>query len=239
MRFDPVISIGSLLAGLSVLVSVAALAYGWRKDRQFRRREYADHIRTAAGRIAVALERWQLIARQFCDDLLPTLEDAARLATEGRDPAAAARLLRAAMLTRRAEITRRIVDERLEAAYVDLYGYDPRIHVLFTAAIQRMQAIDRDAFTSIETLLIADLQGAATTDGDAIAAELRTRCADLAAAYTAATGAVIEGFRAEMLALITASDDRIIARAVDFRSVEDALPPAKVAAPADTSSQGQ
>ncbi|MFM9107904.1 MAG: hypothetical protein ACKOWF_14530 [Chloroflexota bacterium] len=232
MRFDPDLSIGSVLAGLSVLVSAAALAYGWRKDRQFRHREYADLIRTAAGRVAVALERWQLIARQLSDDLPPVLVEAARLAVDGDDRPAAAHLLRTTLLSRRAAIALRIADERLEAAYVDLYGYDPRIHALFTGAVQRMQAIDRQAFAAIEDRLMRDLGNFTDRSAEALATALRMHCDDLTAAYVSATGRVIEGFRAEMLKLIEADDDRIIARKVDFQTADQAMPAVPDALPA-------
>ncbi|MGI9252794.1 MAG: hypothetical protein ACR2J8_03540 [Thermomicrobiales bacterium] len=105
-----------------MLISAAALAQGWCKDHQFHRREFADTIRAAAGRVAVSLERWQILARQLCDTLQPTMLDAARIAADEGDSSRAAHTLRTALLHERAVIAARIADARIEAAYVDLYG---------------------------------------------------------------------------------------------------------------------
>ena len=140
------LSIGSLLTAVLVLISAAALAYGWRQDRQLRRREYADRIRGAAGRIAALLERWPILARQFFDDLQPLVIEVGRMAACREDRAAPRHTLRKGLYEHRAAVARRIAEERLEAAYVDLYGYAPRIHELFLGAVERLKTIDAKAF---------------------------------------------------------------------------------------------
>ncbi|MGI9252795.1 MAG: hypothetical protein ACR2J8_03545 [Thermomicrobiales bacterium] len=89
-----------------------------------------------------------------------------------------------------------------------------------------MQAIDRIAFQRAETHILQTLAAAAPTrDTEAIAAALRAECDRLTASYTADTGKVIDGFRGEMLKVITATDDQVIRRHVPFALSDDALHP--------------
>lgn len=125
--------------------------------------------------------------------------------------------------------TRRISDERLESAYVDPYGYDPRIHGLFLGALERLKDVDRHAFALVratfERAFGEQAQAPNATGPDAV----ETLCHDLddlAAAYQTAAGRIIDGFRAEMLAVILADDARILDRRVPLRSVAEAFPTA-------------
>jgi hypothetical protein len=143
------------------------------------------------------------------------------------DRAAPRHTLRKGLYEHRAAVARRIAEERLEAAYVDLYGYDPRIHELFLGAVERLKTIDAQAFRLVCEGMEHDLREqppAPASDAPDLGEALRRRCETLAAAYEAATYQVIEGFRAEMLKLIESDDERILARDVALASATQALP---------------
>jgi len=224
MTFDASLNIGSLLTAGSVLLSAAALGYGWHKDRQLRRQQYADAIRATAAHTASALQRWQILARQTMFDVQPAALEAARLAAAG-DRDTARHHLRTAVHEQRARSTQRIADERLEDAYTDLYGYDPRIQQLFVGAVARLAEVDRQSYRLAREELDALLRDA--PDGLS-AAELGDRlcgrCDAYATAYADATNGTVDGFRAEVLKLVLSPDERIIARQVPLAAPDDVLP---------------
>jgi hypothetical protein len=206
------ITIGNILTILSVLISAAALAYNWRKDRQLRRTEYADRIRHGASEVAAKLERWPLLVGQFFDDVQPLVHDVDRLHGDEQARREARMTLDRGLFERRALASARIAEERIESAWVDLYGYDPRIYELFLGAVSRIKAIDERYFAQLRDLVRTD----ATTDS------LQARVADLAQAYERETAPIIAAFRREVLKLVQADDAAILARAVPL---SDASPP--------------
>jgi hypothetical protein len=179
------ITIGNLLTAVSVLISAAALAYGWRKDRQLRRTEHADRIRRAAGVVAAKLERWQSVVLQVFDEVQPLLLDLER-ATDLQENVASVRygLLRG-LYELRAAASQRIFAEQLETAYIDLYGYDPRIHDLFLTAVRQLQELDERAFGQLCALagqeVVAPPTAQAGSLREAIGDDLRRQCQGLAA----------------------------------------------------------
>jgi hypothetical protein len=218
MNITGEITIGSLLTAASVLISATALAYGWRKDRQLRRTMYADGIRRAAGLIAAKLERWQSLGLQFFDDVQPLLLDVERAAAHGQETMPLRYALLRGLYEHRAVVVQRIAAEQLETAYIDLYGYDPRIHELFLGAVRRMQVIGDQIFDQMRELAWRDIPASTAAPGESSAGTidggLRRLGAEIARAYKDATDPVIAAFRAEMLKLIVASDEQILARTV-------------------------
>lgn len=214
MSFVGEITIGNIVTALSVLLSAAALAYGWRKDREFQRRQYADHVRRAAGVIAAKLERWPAIALQFIDAVQPLALEVDRLVALGEPDERARHDLLRGLYEQRAIVNQRINSEEIESAYVDLYGYDPRIHELFDGAVGRLRAIDARSFARVHDLARGD--AAAGVVAGAPGQTLQSSFMELAREYERDTNAVVEAFRAEMIELILASDEAILRRAVPF-----------------------
>src|SRR5262245_33767280 len=157
MNISGQIDIGTLLTVASVLISAAALAYGWRKDRELRRKEYADRIRRAAGVITAKLDRWQALVLRYFDDVQPFLLEVERAAAAGEDTAAARYALLRGLYEQRAVAAQRVAEEQIESAHIDLYGYDSRIHRLFLDAMNQLQEVNEQAFTRIRTLVQREL----------------------------------------------------------------------------------
>lgn len=225
MNITGEITFGNLLTAASVLLSAAALTYGWRKDRQFRRGEYADRIRRAAGLIAGKLDRWQTLALQFFDEVQPLLLDVEQAATQRQETAAARYALLRGLYEQRARTAQRIAAEQLDLAYIDLYGYDPRVHGLFLRAVSQMQRIGDESFDQMCELTWCEIAApsAACPGASPTAVEngLRRQSAAIATAYERATDAVIAAFRTEILKLIVADDDQLLGRAVPLSSASE------------------
>lgn len=222
MSFVGEVTIGNVLTVLSVLVSAAALAYGWRKDRELQRREYADRVRRAAAVVTAKLGRWPTIALQFVDAVQPLALEVDRLVTLG-EPDERARLdLLRAIYEQRAVVNRRLNDEDIESAYVELYGYDPQVHELFRVAVARLKLIDTRAFARIHALARGDADvRAGQGEGKQT---LQEQLASLAQEYERDTDKVVDAFRSEMLTLIWASDAQILQRTVPLSAPTDVFP---------------
>jgi hypothetical protein len=214
MRLNGEITIGNIMTILSVLISATALAYGWSKDRQLRRAEYADRIRHGASMVAAKLERWPVLLGQFFDEVQPLFLDVDYLQGDDTALGDARRSLDRGLFEKRALATQRIVNEQIESAWVDLYGYDPRIHHLFLIAINRIKVLDERAFAKLREL--ARRSGTPPTDAANGHDALRAEVAALALAYERESSVVIDDFRQEVLKLITADDEQILKRTVSL-----------------------
>lgn len=219
------ISLGNLLTAFSVLISASALAYGWSKDRQWRRAEYADRIRRAAGNIAAKLDRWPALALQSIDTIQPLFLELDCIDGDGPEPDQTHRLLKG-LYEARAAASQRIADEQIESAYVDLYGYDPRIHMLFLTAVECIRSIDQRTFEELRALAQGTIvPRPSTADGASNSWDaFRRHIEQLSLDYERETDAIVEAFRAEMLKLIQASDAEVLARTVPLSKPAAVLP---------------
>jgi hypothetical protein len=221
MSISGEITVGTLLTIASVLISALALTYGWRNDRRLRRKEYADRIRRAASVITAKLDRWQALVSRFFDDIQPLLLEVERTAAAGEDTAGARYALLRGLYEQRAVTAQRVAEEQIESAHIDLYGYDPRIHELFMGAINQLQEVNERAFGQLKDLVwreIAALPPAESSRHTVLQEDaLRRESAEIASAYKRDSDPILDAFRNEVLKLIEADDNHILARDVPLR----------------------
>ncbi len=222
MNLTGEITVGNLLTAASVLISAAALAYSWRNDRQLRRLEYADRIRYAAGLTASVFDRWQTLVQQFFDGVQPLIVEIDELAAQGQDTAAARRALVRGLYEHRAAVRRDVREERIESAYVDLYGYDPNVHALFLATVAQLHRIDDRAFDQLLHLAKGSQSAAPATEPESDQrATLGVQCRTLYLAHHTDSLAVIKAFHSQMLRLIQATDHQIISHRIGLASANE------------------
>lgn len=218
-------SISEAFTGISIVVSILALLYAWHKDRLLKKKEYADRIRHAASSVTAKLERWRELSLRFFDDIQPLITDVDGVLLKHRDVIVARDSLWRGLVTARAESSRRILDEQIEIAYADLYGYDARIRDLFAGGVDLLKEIDERIFREVLKRTQADvlaLSGVeATLQSAKLGNALRETCADLATQLAAELNTVLVPFRQEMIKLIEASDSQIVSKAVGITSGEE------------------
>src|SRR5271169_985382 len=131
----PTIKFPDLLTAISVLVATSGFLYAWIKDRHLRRREYADRIRRAAAETVVALGRWRELALRLYDEIQPliTETDIKAVKNQTQDPylVDVRDFLWHGLTSARAISLKRILDEKIESAYLNLYGYEPHVQALY------------------------------------------------------------------------------------------------------------
>jgi hypothetical protein len=213
-----VMEIKDALTALSVLVSVGALFYAWRKDNLLRRREHADRIRRAAGSVAARIERYRVIALSYFDEIQPVITEADRLLVREQNAVVVRDALWRDLVAQRADLHRRMLGEQIEIAYVDLFGYDPRIHALFNEAIARLRVAAFATYdVALDTAQHATLSLPKPSAGfvsGVLGNELRTVSGGLAHELDIALAHTATAVVTELMVLASASDQQIVNRKV-------------------------
>jgi hypothetical protein len=217
------ITTGDVLTALTILISLfgafVGLLIASYKDRQLRRKEYADRIRRAAGAIIAKLERWKELSLRFFEDIQPLLTDTDITLMEKKDIIATRDYLWRNLVALRATSSQRIVDEEIEIAYADLYGYDSRIQALYVNSVRQLKTIDADIFERVLADTQADVlklkEEQKPIHSARLGNALRATCANLFTELEGELDKVFEEFRQQMVKLIEADDKRIVEKTVN------------------------
>jgi hypothetical protein len=112
------------------------------RDRRLRRKEYADRIRVAAATTAVAIDRWAELASRLYDDIQALITETDVLLVKKQDIIEARDFLWRGLVEARAISSRRMLDEKLDSAYVGLYGYAPGVQKLYIFTLTSLKQAD-------------------------------------------------------------------------------------------------
>lgn len=225
LTFKAEISIGNILTTVTILVSMITLVRSWRKDIQLKRKKYADRIRRAAGLIIAKLERWRELSLSFFADIQPLITDADVKLTETQDLIAVRDSFWRDVIATRSKVLRDILSEQIEITYSDLYGYDPRVQELFTEAINRIKSIDEDIYSQVMMVTqddIFNLEDKSPYHSAQLGNLLRETIGNLANKQRHLIEDIISLYRQQMIKLIMASDEEIVAKRVQISSLESA-----------------
>jgi hypothetical protein len=224
VNFTKEITTGDLLTALTILISLIGAFLGLLiasyKDRQLRRKEYADKIRRAAGTIIAKLERWKELSLRFYEDIQPLMMDADIELMKKQDVVGTRDYLWRHLVELRATASQRIVDEEIEIAYADLYGYDSRIHTLYVDSVRRLKKVDADIFGRVLERTQSDVLRLEEQPKPFRSAKLgnalRITCTELSAKLEAQLDELVDEFRNQMVKLIEADDKLIVEKRVAF-----------------------
>lgn len=214
---------------LAVLGSVAGILVSWARDRQMRRKEYADRIRQAAAMTVAKVERWQQIFLAFFQEVQKEVTQADVGIVKRTSAVDVRDAFWLGVVDAYGRSNERLLAEEIEIAYASLYGYDPRIHALFGEAIRRLRLVGNLCYVSFldETQsLIISLGGQESTLASAdLGNALRDVVNDKRMLAQESMQSVIEPFRDEVLKLIRASDAAIFGRKIDLKAPERVFRP--------------
>jgi hypothetical protein len=216
-------------AYLAIFISAIVFIYTLYKDRILRRKEYADRIRTSAGTIIAKLERWKSLSLRFFEDIGPLLtETDFNLAING-DFNKGRYDLWIGLEKARALSSQRIVDEQIEMAYKDLYGYDPNIEDLFVRAVNELKKIDKNTYirlTKATQMDIIEVEDGYNSNEKKIlpgllGTRLRMVCGREGEDCDKKMKKIIDPFRKELLKLIVAKDKEIFEKEIEVSNSEE------------------
>lgn len=227
-NLSPSMDLSSILTIAPILISAAVFIYTLYKDRLLRRKEYADKIRTSAGTIIAKLERWETLSLRFFEDIEPILTKTDINLVKRNDFDKARYDLWMGLEKARSISSQRIVDEQVEMAYIDLYGYNPTIEDIFSRAVRELKIIDKNMYDDLRKLTQADIiqkENEYKNNGQIVLGELgidlRTTCGIQAERCKIAMDKIIEPFRNELLKLIKASDEDVVRKDVKISRSEE------------------
>lgn len=226
--FEPKVSVGDLLTAATILIAAAGLLAELRRERLLNRRSLADKVRKSAGLIVAKVDRRRRLSQSFFDELQSIITNAdIRLVAE-RDALSVRDFFWRELFLLQASIARRAVDEEIELAYADLYGFDPRIEELFSGLIGRLRKIDAVMFDALVIETQVDIISFCAKDGPFRSADLgnklRSTCMKLANASWPLMDTVTAAFEAEMSRLVSASDKEIERRCFNLLPSDEVLP---------------
>lgn len=214
---------GDVLTSISLLLALTGFLYTWSKDRNLKRREYADRIRQAAAGTVVALERWKELALRLHDDIQPLITEADVMAAghemELENVIKVREFFWHGLVSARATASLRIVAENIESAYLGLYGYEPRVQVLYDQITSSLKRADEESFlkllaeTQADTLSLRKIVG--PIESAQLGNLLRLTTSDTASELHDKMGTIVDNFRTEMMRLITATDLEIANKNVE------------------------
>jgi hypothetical protein len=134
----------------------------------------------------------------------------------------------------RAESASRIVNERIESAYLGLYGYEPRVQALYESATASLKLVDNWCYSRLLNSTqknVLDLKGSsAPLASSQLGNTLRSTVAIIASAMNENTERIVAMFRSEMMRLMTAADSDIfkkrvrVSTEIDYSSLNPPLP---------------
>jgi len=128
----------------------------------------------------------------------------------------------------RSTVNRIILDEQIELAYAELYGYDASVRDLFTQAIGALRRSDETIFGQLMVYTQRDLLGQKRKERELRSAELgnrlRVSCAEARERLSIVFEDILSPMRLEMLKLINASDDDLFAKRVTLSDWNTIMP---------------
>jgi hypothetical protein len=217
--FNPEISVGNLVAVVAAVISAAAILAALAKERALRKKELADRVRQATALVIAKLDRWKQIALQTFDQLQTAATEADGHLVAGRDEISTRDAFWKQVVTTQAALAKCVLEEEIEIAYSNLYGYDPRIHELFTGAVARLRHIESLVFLQVLNRTQNDILTLRSDENREVFSaqlgnRLRITLAESRSLLEEHMEAVLTAFRNGMMAIVCASDEELVNRKI-------------------------
>lgn len=216
LAFNHEISLGDL----SLVIAGSAFIYSLYRDRKFKEKESADKIRNAAGIIAAKIERWRELNLRFFQEIQPLITDSDILLVQTQDAIKTRDFLWSGLDKAKSISLQRIVDEQIEIAYSDLYGYDPRIQTIFSVTVEELKLIDEFLFNKLLVLTQQNVLDFENQERPPTSSKLgnilRETCKIIYVEYKQEMDKIIAPFIKEMIKLIKSTDNEIVNRKIDI-----------------------
>ena len=184
------------------------------KKRQVRDKEKADKIRNAAAKTLAKLERWQELYLWYYEDVQSVFVETSELLAKDFDIIVARDYLWKKLSDARVNAAQRILDEEIEIAYVELYGYYPVIYEKFVRTINKLKEEEERTFkgliesTQDDVLSFAEFEDKYTSAmlGDA----LRKSCFNYRKSFQEKIEIILKPIHDRLVHLISESDEEIL-----------------------------
>lgn len=167
---DTTISLKEILTFLSIIISIVALLYSWRKDRQLKIKSKTDEIRSHASYTLEGIERWKEISNSIfykCDVVF--VETSELIKTSKSVPfeeiEKARDFLWKNLMRIIADNKDNIHKEKIKTAYFKLFTYFPEIEKVFQLTLSELESAEEKM---IEEFVVVKTQNAIMNINDLI-----------------------------------------------------------------------
>jgi hypothetical protein len=215
--FNAEVSVGNVIAVGAVLISAAGVIATLAKERALKTKELADKVRQSAALIAAKLDRWKQLGVHSFNLLQAAATDADGLLVEKDDQILTRDFFWKEVVSAQSDLVRRVLEEEIEIAYSDLFGYDPKVHELYTEAIKSLREIQRLIFIQVLNRTQSEiLEVSRGSRGKFMSAQLgnrlRYRLAESQELLEGAMELIVGKFRIMMSTLICSPDEVLVKR---------------------------
>ncbi len=145
IRFDRTVKIGDLLTIMTIIMSVVVLLVSLSKDRDLKRKEQADKVRTSVAVAITKLDRWQALQLSVFQELQPVFVEASEMLAKDFNIVAPRDFLWKSINAHRARISGKILDEQIESAYVGLFSHFHAIREQFLITLNQLKQEEKKA----------------------------------------------------------------------------------------------
>ncbi len=220
---------GDLLTAVAILISAVGIFIEMRKDRVLRQKELADRVRRSAGLIVAKADRWCQLAVSIFDQLQPVVTDADCMLVKSKNVIEVRDYLWRELLKLQAEIKMRSMEEEIEVAYADMYGFDVRVYELFSGLIAYLGQVRTISFRALSSRtqdVILEFEAKhGEYDSAILGNRLRTVTIDCEKLTRELMSSAVGSFRSEMNRLVNSTDKEIAGKEISIRGEEELLPP--------------
>ena len=222
------ITFGDVVTALSILLSGIALFVSWRRDQALKQKEYADRIRRGASTVVAKLQRWLDLTLGFFDEIQPLITEADTTLVSTQEVLGVRDSLWRGLVDTHAKLLRRVSEEQIEIAYVDLFGYDPRVQDLFVEVIERLRLIDQsiysEALYSTQADVLLQQNSERPFASSQLGNKLRDTCRNLATEGKGLMEEAVMPFSEEMVRVIRQTDHDIVSGRIQVHQTLDLYP---------------
>jgi hypothetical protein len=158
IQFVPDIKIGDILTTFTIVITLFSILYSLQKERALRQKEQADKVRTAGAKTIAKLDRWRDLSLGMFQYFQPIFVDASEKLSIAPNAELVRDFLWKKLNESRINTSEKILQENIETAYVDLYGYYPQIKPLLEEVITLLKKEEDLMFRDLLMVTQADIR---------------------------------------------------------------------------------
>ncbi len=144
----PEITVGDILTLVTILITLYTLYSAWVQSKRIREKELATNIRNACANVLGKLERWRELNLSIFENAQPLYVETSEMLEKNQNVIKTRDYLWKSLNAARNEIRHTVLEEKLESAYTDLYGYSPQLVDGFTHALEQLKTVENAVFTA-------------------------------------------------------------------------------------------
>ena len=210
----PEITVGDILTLVTILITLYTLYSAWIQSKRVREKELATNIRNACANVLGKLERWRELNLSIFENAQPLYVETSEMLEKNQNVIKTRDYLWKSLSAARNAIRHTVLEEKLESAYTDLYGYSPQLVDGFILALEQLKTAENTVFTDFLAKTqdsVMDWQDKLNRYTSAMLGnELRELAAQHGEQFEQSTQAAIAPLKQKLTELLRESDQALI-----------------------------